>query len=121
MEVSVGTYIRSIARDLGERLGLSGYVTRLHRSKIAHLDESLAKQFNEITLDDVLTYGQIFTQFETISPPPEICDKLRNGLKFSNMLGLEIGKKYLVLDNGKYTSLIETREDEVRICANNIE
>jgi tRNA pseudouridine55 synthase len=37
MEVSVGTYIRSIARDLGEKLGLSGYVTMLHRSKIEHL------------------------------------------------------------------------------------
>lgn len=37
MEVSVGTYIRSIARDLGKKLGLSGYVTMLHRSKIEHL------------------------------------------------------------------------------------
>lgn len=37
MEVSVGTYIRSIARDLGEKLGLAGYVTSLHRSKIEHL------------------------------------------------------------------------------------
>lgn len=37
MEVSVGTYIRSIARDLGEKLGLAGYVTMLHRSKIEHL------------------------------------------------------------------------------------
>ncbi len=37
MEVSVGTYIRSIARDLGEKLELAGYVTSLHRSKIEHL------------------------------------------------------------------------------------
>ena len=60
MEVSVGTYIRSIARDLAERLGLSGYVTMLHRSKIEHLGEHLANKLEDITPLSTLSYADIF-------------------------------------------------------------
>ncbi|MDD5197776.1 MAG: tRNA pseudouridine(55) synthase TruB [Candidatus Gracilibacteria bacterium] len=121
MEVSVGTYIRSIARDIGEKLGLAGYVTMLHRSKIEHMGEYLAKKIEDVTIEDILSYEQIFPHFETLSPSFDILEKLRNGLKFPNTLGLKLGKKYLVKDGGKYISLIEEREGEVRICANNIE
>ncbi|EKD30382.1 MAG: tRNA pseudouridine synthase B [uncultured bacterium (gcode 4)] len=121
MEVSVGTYIRSIARDLGERLWLAWYVTMLHRSKIEHLSESLSKTMEDITCRDILSYEQIFPHFETLSPSSEILEKLRNGLKFPNTLGLESGKKYLIKEGNRYVSLIEEREGEVRICVNNIE
>lgn len=35
--VSAGTYIRAIARDLGERLGVGGHLTALRRERIGHL------------------------------------------------------------------------------------
>ncbi|NDK19957.1 tRNA pseudouridine(55) synthase TruB [Candidatus Gracilibacteria bacterium] len=121
MEVSVGTYIRSIARDIGEKLGLAGHVTMLHRNKIEHLDEILARKIEDITLEDTLSYDCIFPGFEIISPEAEILEKLYNGLVFSNTIGLESGKKYLVKNGDKYISLIEERDGMVRICANNIE
>lgn len=120
MEVSVGTYIRSIARDLGEKLGLSGYVTILHRSKIEHLGENLSKTVEDIMITDIIPYELVFPDFEVITPSSDILEKLRNGLKFSNNLGLKSGKKYLVKDGSEYVSLIEERGGEVRICANNI-
>ncbi len=63
MEVSVGTYIRSIARDLGEKLGLAGYVTVLHRSKIEHLGENLAKEIDNISIENTLSYEVLFPGF----------------------------------------------------------
>lgn len=72
-------------------------------------------------MNDALSYEKIFTSFPVISPSEEVCDKLEHGLKFTNTIGLELGKKYLVMKDGKYISLIEDREGEVRICANNLE
>lgn len=121
VEVSVGTYVRSIARDLGQKLGLAGYVTMLHRSKIEHLGEEFAKNMEDIKIEDALSYEVLFPQFGVISPSKEVLIDLRNGIVFPNTIGLESGKKYLVKDGDRYVSLIEEREENVRICANNIE
>ncbi|MEX2043294.1 MAG: tRNA pseudouridine(55) synthase TruB [Patescibacteria group bacterium] len=40
--VSKGTYIRSIARDLGEKLGTGGYLSSLRREKVGGFDVSRA-------------------------------------------------------------------------------
>jgi tRNA pseudouridine55 synthase len=37
-----GTYIRSLARDLGERLGCGGYIRELRRNRVGCFDESAA-------------------------------------------------------------------------------
>jgi tRNA U55 pseudouridine synthase TruB len=121
MEVSVGTYIRSIARDLGEKLGLAGYVTMLHRSKIEHLNEDIVQNIDDITQEDKLSYELIFPQFGVITPSSSILEDIKNGIVFPNTLGLESGRKYLVKDREKYVSLIEERDGMVRICVNNIE
>ena len=81
----------------------------------------MAQKIEDIALENALSYEKVFPQFEVLSPSPEILQKLENGLKFSNTLGLEAGKKYLVKNGQTYTSLIEERVGMVRICANNIE
>ncbi|OIP53071.1 tRNA pseudouridine(55) synthase TruB [Candidatus Gracilibacteria bacterium CG2_30_37_12] len=121
MEVSVGTYIRSIARDLGERLGLAGYVTMLHRSKIEHLGEKLSHKTEDISIENALSYEAIFPEFHVISPSQKVLIDLKNGIVFENTLGLQVGKKYLVKDGNMFVSLIEERDGMVRICTNNIE
>lgn len=45
---SKGTYIRSIAHDLGQQLGVGGHVTRLHRTRAAGFTEEQA-----ISLEDL--------------------------------------------------------------------
>jgi tRNA pseudouridine55 synthase len=47
-----GTYIRAIARDLGAKLGVGGYVTKLRRTKIGPFDLKEAK-----TLEDLQKIG----------------------------------------------------------------
>jgi tRNA pseudouridine55 synthase len=121
MEVSSGTYIRAIARDLAVSLGLAGYVTMIHRSQISHLYESLAKNVEDITEADSISYEQIFPDFTVITLSHEVIKNIQNGLVFPNIIGLQSDRKYLVRDDRKYVSLIEEREGSVRICANRIE
>ncbi len=56
---SSGTYIRAIARDLGERLAVGGHLTALRRSavggfglSVAHTLEELAESFAVVSLED---------------------------------------------------------------------
>jgi tRNA pseudouridine55 synthase len=52
---SAGTYIRSLARDLGARLAVGGHLTRLRRTRAGHY-----------TVDDAHTLDELATQFALI-------------------------------------------------------
>ena len=43
MEVSSGTYIRALARDIGERLGMGAYLKELRRTRVgkAKVEEAM--------------------------------------------------------------------------------
>ena len=56
---SKGTYIRALARDIGEALGTGAHLTALCRTRVG-----------EITLNDCMTIDQFVTFIETI-PSPE--------------------------------------------------
>jgi tRNA pseudouridine55 synthase len=47
-----GTYIRSIARDLGEALGAGGYLTQLRRTRVGPFDATIAIPLHQLG-DDV--------------------------------------------------------------------
>ncbi len=49
IDCSSGTYIRAIARDLGEKLGTAGYLTQLRRTAIGPYGIDAATPLNEIT------------------------------------------------------------------------
>ena len=49
-----GTYVRSIARDLGETLGTAGYLLQLRRTRIGRFDVADAA-----TLDQLITAGDV--------------------------------------------------------------
>jgi tRNA pseudouridine55 synthase len=48
-----GTYIRSIARDLGEALGVGGYVMELRRTQIGSFGLDRAVKLDQLTKDNV--------------------------------------------------------------------
>ncbi|WP_340539347.1 tRNA pseudouridine(55) synthase TruB [Nocardioides sp. GXZ039] len=48
---SSGTYIRAIARDLGERLGVGGHLTSLRRTAVGAFDLDAARTLDELTDD----------------------------------------------------------------------
>ena len=42
MDCGPGTYVRSLARDLGEKLGCFAYVSKLHRSRVGKITDTMA-------------------------------------------------------------------------------
>jgi tRNA pseudouridine55 synthase len=51
-----GTYIRSLARDLGIALGTGGYLTELVRSRVGPFDVSSAVTLETLTADGIAAY-----------------------------------------------------------------
>ncbi len=45
---SSGTYIRALARDIGERLGVGGHLTALRRTRIGGVDLAVAKSIDQL-------------------------------------------------------------------------
>ena len=49
VKCSSGTYIRALARDLGNLLGVGGHITALRRTKVGHFDVSDANSIEELS------------------------------------------------------------------------
>lgn len=52
--VSSGTYIRSLAEDIGEKLGTGAYVSALRRTKVGTFDIRYAKELQNIMKSDII-------------------------------------------------------------------
>jgi tRNA pseudouridine55 synthase len=53
-EVSSGTYIRSLAEDIGEKLGTGAYLSALRRTKIENFDIKDSKTLTGIEIDKLI-------------------------------------------------------------------
>jgi tRNA pseudouridine55 synthase len=51
-----GTYIRAIARDLGEALGVGGYLTQLRRTRIGQFDIADAITPEQLSAENLATH-----------------------------------------------------------------
>ncbi len=56
---SAGTFIRSIARDLGATLNVGGHLTHLRRTRVASFGEDVANSFERFKSGDFETLGLI--------------------------------------------------------------
>ncbi len=54
ISVSSGTYIRSLARDIGEQLGCGAYVQELRRTKIGDMTITHALDVNDLNSENIL-------------------------------------------------------------------
>lgn len=55
VECSSGTYVRAIARDLGDKLGTGGHLTALRRSRVGEFDVAQATQLADVTPDQLIS------------------------------------------------------------------
>ena len=113
MECSTGTYVRSIARDLGKMLGTYAYVSQLRRVKIGKIEEK-----DIILLDKFEELVHIGDHFEVMHSIRDVLDDIpavlinqELSLKFQNGLSFEYFNKKSVNDY----LLIETEKKFVGI------
>ena len=77
--VSAGTYIRSIAADLGNYIWSGGYISRLHRTQIWKLNISDAGELDNILPDNTLGIWKIFSNIATITLSDNILTDINHG------------------------------------------
>ena len=90
VECSTGTYVRSIARDLGKMLGTFAYVSELRRVKIGKIDEKdiiLLDKFEELVhigdhFEVMHSIREVLDDIPAVLIDQEISHKFRNGLSF---------------------------------------
>ena len=79
---SKGTYIRSIARDLGEKLKCGAHMTALRRVQQHEFRLSQAKEILYATLKDLITIEKAFKSLDSIKISKDDTKKFINGVEF---------------------------------------
>jgi len=109
VDCSSGTYIRALARDLGESLGVGGHLTALRRTRIGAFEVSNASGISEertlVTNVEVL---KMLMPEVAISPQQEF--DLRHGKR----LALEIAGMSCATANGRLVAVIEPVGSEAK-------
>ena len=90
MECSSGTYVRSIARDLGNMLGTFAYVSELRRIKIGGIEEKdiiLLDKFEELVhigvhFEVMHSIRDVLDDIPAVLIDDELSHKFQNGLSF---------------------------------------
>ena len=81
---SKGTYIRSIARDLGERLGCGAHMKSLTRISQGNFNISNAKRASDILEGDIISIEDAFKNLEKIKIEYNDEKKFINGVTIPN-------------------------------------
>lgn len=80
LTVSKGTYIRTIADDLGKRCKTFGHVLELKRISSGKFNIRKAKCIETIGIDDLVTFDEIFQENKKIILNEFLISKVKNGL-----------------------------------------
>lgn len=116
VECSSGTYVRALARDLGERLGTAGHLTALRRTAIGEVGVRLCAALTDVP-PPVTTIEEVMAGImPVVRPAADELDALRNGRPTT--LDVADGT-YLVLDAaGAWVSVIGVDDGQCHIEVN---
>ena len=122
MECSTGTYVRSIARDLGKMLGTYAYVSELRRVKIGKIDEKdiiLLDKFEELVhigdhFEVMHSIRDVLDDIPAVLIDQEISHKFRNGLSFEYINKKSENDYLLVETNTKFVGIGKAIEDKIK-------
>lgn len=97
VECNSGTYIRSIARDLGEALGCGACLSSLRREYSSPFSVQNAKQIEDISFEDNISWTDLFPGMNRVSFDKEDTRKLVTGgvggirTRVSSVIGEQLG------------------------------
>jgi len=118
VDCSKGTYIRTLANDIGEKLGCGAALSKLNRTMSGRfsLDNAYTlDQISEMVKKDNLSFmiplDEVMDEYEKVILAEKNAYKLRNGIPI-NVEGLEFGKEYRIYDETKIFLAIARKEKE---------
>ncbi|MGA0413600.1 MAG: tRNA pseudouridine(55) synthase TruB [Aquiluna sp.] len=109
VDCSSGTYIRALARDLGDALGVGGHLTALRRTRIGSFEVSNAR---EIAQEPTLVTN--LEVLKTLMPEVAISQQQEIDLRHGKRLGLEISVTSCATANGRLVAVIEPVGSEAK-------
>jgi tRNA pseudouridine55 synthase len=107
---SAGTYIRALARDIGEQLGVGGHLTELRRTRSGVFDSMVtlaALQENPEVMDLATA---VKTGFQHLVLSEAQTFKAVNGVRLSAPTDLDIGHVGLISPDGRAVGLFDNSE-----------
>ncbi len=116
IECGGGTYIRSIARDLGARLGTAAIMSALVRTKSGVFDISSAVPTDMLNKENVSRYimeTDSVLPFESFYPSATEAKRLFNGL--SAECGLSDGTYKIYYTDGSFYGLAESKDNFLKV------
>lgn len=112
VKVSKGTYIRSLIRDIGDKLNILMTMEELRRTEINHYNVLKAKKVNDITEEDIIPVED-FLNLERIYVDSELEKKIINGVRLKNIYN----SKMIMFFNKKNKLLaIYEKNDNNEMC-----
>lgn len=106
--VGAGTYLRAIARDLGERLGVGAHLTALRRESIGALRVEDAVALAEISADALLAPRRVLAHLPTL----ELDAPARQAVSHGRALpGIQGARGHLVLVQGEELVAVARAEE----------
>ena len=116
IECGGGTYIRSIARDMGKQLGTSAIMSALIRTKSGIFDLNKSVKTEDLTKENIANYlieTDSVLSFESFHPTATEAKKLFNGLTVKS--GLSDGTYKIYCTDGSFYGLAEAKDNILRV------
>lgn len=104
---SSGTYIRSIAHDLGKALGCGGYLQKLRRTKVGEWSLKNAVKDKEVKWTDVTPMKDVLANQPRFELSPEQWEEIRHGRSVIGAVS-EPGKPLIAWYEGLPVAILET-------------
>ena len=92
VDCSTGTYVRALARDLGEALGVGGHLTSLRRTRVGAYDIESARSLEQLAeAFEVLPLARVVEDtFARVDVDHADAARVRNGVRLRWPEGLEV-------------------------------
>ncbi|NYI76419.1 tRNA pseudouridine(55) synthase TruB [Nocardioides panzhihuensis] len=103
---SSGTYIRAIARDVGEALGVGGHLTALRRTAVGPYDLDVARTLDE--LGDEFAVLPLAEAARAAFPAYDLSEEQAQDVRYGRKLGLSLdGLTAVFAPDGEFLALYE--------------
>lgn len=83
VNVSKGTYVRTLAYDIAKKLNNIGHLVSLKRTKIGKFDLSISKNVNDVTESDNISITSLLSYIDTQIVDEKTETLIRNGVRLS--------------------------------------
>lgn len=120
VDCSSGTYIRSLARDLGAGLGVGGHLTALRRTRVGDFDVADAVAIDELDGAETLTPAQAAARvLQPLDVSADDARDLRHGKRLAGQAARLDGPLAAAIDeDGVLVGVVEKRGQDLKSAMN---